>query len=531
MDSGQNNYEPIEIHLVDSTESPEFALLTRSLTRSLIIGLDAEWKPLRSQQSQFPTVSLLQLACQLGPRLSPDPVESEESAELTESVVFLLDLSSIPLSAIWELLRDVLISPDVLKLGFKFKQDLIYLSSTFCTRKCELRFDRVDPYMDITSLYNYLQHKQHGKKLPKENKSLATICKEILGISLSKELQCSDWSHRPLTEEQRTYAARDAHCLLEIFNAFQAKVSQEENSCNNISGMHPSNVDLGLKEILEKPDIVNKVIRNNFSEALDIVRATAASQYSQHIGERVVSRMSCINTMLMEESLLKIVRKYGEKILLKESDKTPKTSRRKGKRRSTVAVVCREKQLENIGDWEGPPPWDLSLGGDGSPKFLCDVMVEGLAKHLRCVGIDAAIPHSKRPESRELIDQASKEKRVLLTRDAKLLRHQYLIKNNVYRVKSLLKNEQLLEVIEMFKLKISEDQLMTRCTKCNGRFIHKPLSMEEAVEAAKGFQKIPDCLFDKNLEFWQCMDCNQLYWEGTQYHNAVQKFIDVCKLN
>ncbi|KAJ6373560.1 hypothetical protein OIU78_029274 [Salix suchowensis] len=72
---------------------------------------------------------------------------------------------------------------------------------------------------------------------------------------------------------------------------------------------------------------------------------------------------------------------------------------------------------------------------------------------------------------------------------------------------------------------------MSRCTKCNGRFIQKPLTTEEAVEAAKGFQKIPDCLFNKNLEFWQCMECNQLYWEGTQYHNAVQKFIDVCKLN
>lgn len=47
---------------------------------------------------------------------------------------------------------------------------------------------------------------------------------------------------------------------------------------------------------------------------------------------------------------------------------------------------------------------------------------------------------------RELIDQTSKEKRVLLTRDAKLLRHQYLIKNQIYRVKSLLKNQQLLEV-------------------------------------------------------------------------------------
>lgn len=48
---------------------------------------------------------------------------------------------------------------------------------------------------------------------------------------------------------------------------------------------------------------------------------------------------------------------------------------------------------------------------------------------------------------RELIDQAIKEKRVVLTRDAKLLRHEYLLRNQIYRVKSLLKNDQLIEVL------------------------------------------------------------------------------------
>lgn len=69
------------------------------------------------------------------------------------------------------------------------------------------------------------------------------------------------------------------------------------------------------------------------------------------------------------------------------------------------------------------------------------------------------------------------------------------------------------QVIETFQLKICEDQLMSRCTKCNGKFIQKPLTTEEAVEAAKGFQVIPNCLFNRNLEFWQCIDCNRLYWE------------------
>ncbi|EEF46701.1 uncharacterized protein LOC8276833 isoform X2 [Ricinus communis] len=522
MDPSDQN--PLTIHLVTTTNSPEFTHLTESLTRSSIIGLDAEWKPVRGHQSTFPTVALLQLACQLRPQFGSDSAES---------LVFLLDLSLIRLSSIWKLLKEVFASPDILKLGFRFKQDLVYLSSTFCSQGCDPGFHKVEPYLDITSIYHFLQHKQRGRKIPKETKSLATICNEVLGISLSKELQCSDWSHRPLTEEQKAYAAIDAHCLLEIFNVFRANVSKEGEFYNNVMELQSSNIiSHGLKEILERFDAGDALIRTRFSEALNIIQATVASEDSHRIarGERVVSITSSINTLPMDELLLNIVRRFGEKIVLGESDRKPKAFRKKGKKRSSI-VTCREKLLGNICDWQGPPPWDFSLGGDGCPKFLCDVMVEGLAKHLRCVGIDAAIPYSKKPESRELIDQARKEHRVLLTRDAKLLRFQYLIKNQIYRVKSLLKNEQLLEVIETFKLQISEDQLMSRCTKCNGRFIQKPLSTEEAVEAAKGFQKIPDCLFNKNLEFWQCMDCNQLYWEGTQYQNAVQKFIDICKLN
>lgn len=132
-----------------------------------------------------------------------------------------------------------------------------------------------------------------------------------------------------------------------------------------------------MKGILEKPDIGNKTVRFKLCEALDIIRATS-SYYSQCLPEGVVSRVSYLNTMPMDESLVKIVRNYGEKILLRECDKAPKTSKKKGKKRSSVIVDSREKRLDDIGDWQGPSPWDLSLGGDGYPKFLCDVMVSKL---------------------------------------------------------------------------------------------------------------------------------------------------------
>ncbi|CAK9151577.1 unnamed protein product [Ilex paraguariensis] len=172
--------KPLTTHFVSATDSPGFTHLSWALPRSSVIGLDAEWKPIRTRQDTFPTVCLLQIACRL--------VGNDDStAQQNESLVFLLDLSTIPLSSIYELMKDVFVSPHILKLGFLFKQDLVFLSSTFCSQGCDPGFDRVEPYFDIASIYNYLQHNQPGRKMPKETKGLSTICEEILGFSLSKK--------------------------------------------------------------------------------------------------------------------------------------------------------------------------------------------------------------------------------------------------------------------------------------------------------------------------------------------------------
>ncbi|PWA40056.1 3'-5' exonuclease domain-containing protein [Artemisia annua] len=215
--------DDIDIHLVTSTESPEFIHFKWAISHSSIIGLDAEWKPVRSHQPTFPPVLLLQIACQL--------INSSEQQQDNKHIVFLLDLSEITLPSIYDLLKDVFISPDILKLGFRFKQDLLYLSSTFRQHGCDAGFDTVEPYLDIANIYLLVlhqlqQHKQTRRK-PKCNKSLSSICHELLGISLSKELQCSDWSLRPLTDQQKTYAALDALCLIQIFNVFLHRLLNE----------------------------------------------------------------------------------------------------------------------------------------------------------------------------------------------------------------------------------------------------------------------------------------------------------------
>jgi uncharacterized protein len=58
--------------------------------------------------------------------------------------VFVVDLIAMPLADLWVPLRELFERPDVLELGFKFKQDLVYLSGTFAAELGDdSGFDRV----------------------------------------------------------------------------------------------------------------------------------------------------------------------------------------------------------------------------------------------------------------------------------------------------------------------------------------------------------------------------------------------------
>ena len=148
---------PFAVHLVTGGgSSPELALLLRSLAAARVVALDAEWKPRRrgspaaaapaalgdgttlaSEASpappKFPTVTLLQVACRVG-----------DGGEGERSEVFVVDLLSVPLADLWAPLRELFERPEALKLGFRFRQDLVYLSSTFSAALgCDSGFDRV----------------------------------------------------------------------------------------------------------------------------------------------------------------------------------------------------------------------------------------------------------------------------------------------------------------------------------------------------------------------------------------------------
>ncbi len=81
--------------------------------------------------------------------------------------------------------------------------------------------------LDLLGVVDTLQlsRKVRGRKL-EGGHSLKIVCERELGINLNKSCQTSDWSQRPLTEEQVAYAALDAEVLL----ALHARLKSSEDA-------------------------------------------------------------------------------------------------------------------------------------------------------------------------------------------------------------------------------------------------------------------------------------------------------------
>lgn len=169
-------------------------------------------------------------------------------------------------------------------------------------------------------------------------------------------------------------------------------------------------------------------------------------------------------------------------------------------------------------------PWLEDGSPDAVPRFICDVMTEGLARQLRLCGIDArsapvAAGRQRYHAYMELVDSATRENRIVLTADTIFLRARWAAQSlhvvqmyeqpqpvgkllhgggvidkshwlwrwqpireplvtacnrytdQAYWVRTTNKRDQLLEVLAAFNIEVKQDSLLSRCAKCNGTFI------------------------------------------------------------
>ena len=112
---------------------------------------------------------------------------------------------TLNISAIFPVLED----PNILKVTFSFSEDLRLLHSIGCFPK------NIYDLQIASSLLNFPPG------------SLATLLGKVMGISLSKSSQQSNWFKRPLTEKQKDYAVEDVLYLLDLYSIIHQQIIEQ----------------------------------------------------------------------------------------------------------------------------------------------------------------------------------------------------------------------------------------------------------------------------------------------------------------
>ncbi len=145
-------------------------------------------------------------------------------------------------------------------------------------------------------------------------------------------------------------------------------------------------------------------------------------------------------------------------------------------------------------------------------KFIIDVNLGKLAKHLRILGFDTC--YNNKFQDQEIVRIARAEHRIILTKDIGLLKNK-AVTHGLW-IRSADVREQLGELLEKLDIK---PQIIpfTRCVNCNGELI--TVSKETVREKLEPRTK------KYFSEFRQCPDCEKIYWKGSHF-KRMHKIID-----
>ncbi len=146
----------------------------------------------------------------------------------------------------------------------------------------------------------------------------------------------------------------------------------------------------------------------------------------------------------------------------------------------------------------------LKRQSPGEKRFVLDTHLGRLAAYLRMLGFDT-IYRNDCPDE-DLAQIASREGRILLTRDQGLLKRNLVTRG--YCVRATLPREQVAEIVERFAL-AKQIIPFQRCVHCNA--LLQPAAKESVVH-----RLLPETRIHFE-EFYICPACLRIYWKGSHY--------------
>lgn len=147
-------------------------------------------------------------------------------------------------------------------------------------------------------------------------------------------------------------------------------------------------------------------------------------------------------------------------------------------------------------------------------RFAVDVNVAKLAVLLRMAGFD--VFYKNPVDDEELARISHDEKRILLTKDKKLLKRK--IVHFGHFIRASLPEEQFKEIIKLYDLK-DKTRPFSRCLLCNT--LLKPISKDEV------FHRLEPLTKKYYTNFYVCPKCDKVYWPGS-HKSRMDETIKKC---
>jgi len=153
----------------------------------------------------------------------------------------------------------------------------------------------------------------------------------------------------------------------------------------------------------------------------------------------------------------------------------------------------------------------------GSIHFAADAMVGRLARWLLVLGYDTIF--NVKLSANQLIEKARKENRILLTRSSRLIEENSDLKSVL--IKQDKPWQQLVFIQNNFKL--GTNWIFTRCTKCNVKV--------NTISKEKIQNSVPLDVLKFSEKFYQCPNCDKIFWEGSHYKRFLEFLKKINTLN
>jgi uncharacterized protein with PIN domain len=138
------------------------------------------------------------------------------------------------------------------------------------------------------------------------------------------------------------------------------------------------------------------------------------------------------------------------------------------------------------------------------PRFVADVHLNKLARHLRVAGFDTLCEPDW--DDDRIVAASLAERRTILTRDKGMLRRAEVERG--YFVRSVHADRQLAEVLGALQLEALV-RPFTRCRECNVALVE---ARAEEVDAY-----VPPRIRALYTRYKKCPACGRVYWEGSHF--------------